>query len=477
MLAWLKALFLRKRGVSAATEDSSAHRIAGPKDESMFLEGHPCECGGAWEPGAQTTITTERGRWRYTRAVQCSVCGTQSHFTFEAPLPEEEEGGQQAENPPREQHYIFVHKLLPRWFFEEPEDFIHSITQQSGISRLREIWEKVGADVASRDGENIPGDELTVEVAEVNGRKAALLRFPQPTAYTEAYFVCLVAAEPPEEARFYVLERTDVPSTFDPSEGTDVAMHWAVLCEWLEGGRRRNHQTEFIPSAEQLLTEVRRQLQEEARRRKAAAAAVMVPTWDIAGGEEYFDAVMSNEPFRLHPCLFAFHLLPEAAFDVSGSLPVNVGVEGASHVIGELWQRAAHACESLGHSALSPAQSPSVELLEVDDASYFLVRMPEALSPPEPFLVAIPRASDLRRIFLLEYAGFQKQALLASISAEGDHAIHGMSSGVDDSALMSAVSALNEHQQLKSTDSVLTHLMHYAKIAKAAQQVVPEAGS
>lgn len=470
MLSRLKAWFRRNRELPTAKEDSGAIRLSGAEDEKEFLATHPCECGGAWTPGAHTSLTAEGGIWRYSRAVQCSVCGLQNHFTFEAPLPEEETGGQQVEDSPRELHYMFVHRMLPRWFFEGPEEFIHSITQPSGLRRLREIWKNVDDELVAQGDVTIPGDELTVEEVDVNGCEAALVRFPQPMAYTEAYFACLVTLESPEEARFYVLERTEVSSELDDSDGNDAAGQWGMLCEWLEGGRRRNHQTVIAPSAEQFLKQVRQQLQEEAKRREASASPVMVPTWDFADGEEYSDAVLENQPFRLHPCLFAFHLLPRAVFDQSGPISVNVGMEGVSQVIGGLWQRAANACVSTGQSPLPTDQAPSVEVLGSGDDSYFLVRMPEALSPPEPFLIAIPRTSGFARIFLLEYAGLQKPALLASINAEGAHGIHGMSGGVDDAALMNAISAVNGQEQLRSAGNVLTHLIHYAQIAKAAEQ-------
>jgi hypothetical protein len=451
------------RNIDAKTTSPSVEPIGikGPKDEETFLSNISCECAGPWILGERTIIVEQKGVATFRRDVQCEVCGGCSAFVFAAPagaydVAEENEG-------PRVHHYSFAHRVLPQLFFDDPKAFLGAFLGPSGNRRLADLWLAVGEDYAP--SAIIPSSDLIVTKISFEGRNGALIRFPEPQTTPEAHFAVLLEPFEHDEARFFILEKTELPSR------TGEGRARAVLCEWLEGCRRRNHDRVLPPNQSRFENAVNDQLAEE-RRRLLGGAQPLAPSWDVVGSQDPNDLLFA-ENFRLQPCLFAFHLVPKALLH-EGALHPSADLKELEALIDKLWQKASQLCMAAGERPLAPEDQPKTSFHQLGAGRFLVVEMPSAFSAPEP-LYLTAKATNAEFLYLLESAGARPdRAFVASIDSGGQHAILGSAGDVSLSSFLEAFSGPDDRPKVstQSMPSVLGQLTSYVAIAKQVEGMI-----
>ena len=102
--------------------------------------------------------------------------------------------------PPRKQHFLFAHRLLPEVAFKDPNNFYKLLGSGAGNRYLQTLWRKA-ADVIqqpSMDAEGLFGQVL--------GKRLALIDFPPPLEAPESYFA--IMASVPGKRRYGFLPGT-----------------------------------------------------------------------------------------------------------------------------------------------------------------------------------------------------------------------------------------------------------------------------
>ena len=422
----LRSLFSGKRGGAPESTATEAIEVKGPPDEEAFLANVFCECAGPWLLGERTVLAQEKGVETFRREVRCQVCGTTTAYVFAAPvgtynIEEEEEA--------RPHHYIFVHRILPELFFSDPKGFLDVSLGPSGHRRLADLWEEVGEKETSTA--TMPSSGLKISDIAFEGRRGAIIRFPEAKFAPEGHFAALLEPFEGDAPRFFVLEKTDMTSR------SESAGARAVLCEWLEGGRRRNHNRVISPDEATFVEEVGDQLAEE-RRRVNAGAARSSASWDLAGKEDPLDLMFARN-YRLQPCLFAFHLLPEAL--LKGSAPAaDADPSEFEALVESLWRKAADLCAAAGEPPLPVGIRPSAGIRKLPSGEFLIVEMPPAFSAPEPLYVAF-KTTNANSIYLVESGGeHPDRVVVTSISSSGPHAILGTLEEVGLNSFLDALS-------------------------------------
>ncbi len=132
---------------------------------------------------------------------------------------------------PRDQHYLFAHRVVRDIFFKDPLSFLAFLASPEGPGKLRGLWDAIGEDCAKQSGTPaLSADGLRVHTVRIAGYPAAVIELPEPRGITEAHFVAAIllvdpAAERlPEKpsARYLTLEKG-----FHLEGGERT-----VLCEW-----------------------------------------------------------------------------------------------------------------------------------------------------------------------------------------------------------------------------------------------------
>jgi hypothetical protein len=234
--------------------------IKGPSDEEAFLTNICCECAGPWVLGERAVLAHANGVETFRRMVSCEVCGTTTAYTFITPV-----GAYDMKKSERVRarlhHYTFVHRILPQLFFDNPKGFLDVSLGPSGYRRLADLWEEVGEKEAPTA--TIPSAGLKIRGITFDARRGAIIRLPDAKFPPEGHFAALLEPSVGGDApRFFVLEKTQ-------PLGSGSVGDQAVLCEWLEGGRRRNHERLILPNEATFVEEVGDQLAEEQRRLNA----------------------------------------------------------------------------------------------------------------------------------------------------------------------------------------------------------------
>lgn len=134
---------------------------------------------------------------------------------------------------PRQQHYVFAHRLLRDLFLRDPSGFLAELNQ-NGDEFLQAAWMFVGVKLTG-DPDAASAPEVKHEVRKLDdGSLVVLITMPRATRMPEAIFVAAVyrpAAEGREEvARFVTLEFSRPPGMQTPI---------TVLAEW-QGERHLN---------------------------------------------------------------------------------------------------------------------------------------------------------------------------------------------------------------------------------------------
>lgn len=95
--------------------------------------------------------------------------------------------------PPRKQHYLFAHRLLPEIAFKDPKTFYAVLGSHSANRYLQTLWRKA-ADVlqqASLEEEGLFGQML--------GKRMAVIEFPRPLEISESYFAIMATVPGPRK--------------------------------------------------------------------------------------------------------------------------------------------------------------------------------------------------------------------------------------------------------------------------------------
>lgn len=113
----------------------------------------------------------------------------------------------------RAQPIAFVHEVLRDAALTDPMQFMLAMTLPDAEQKLRNIWQKIGADTPTP----VAAEGLALAVDAGAPLSVVLVTLPQPAADGEAYFVAvaLAVSSSPPAAAFFTLE------------------HPALLCEWL----------------------------------------------------------------------------------------------------------------------------------------------------------------------------------------------------------------------------------------------------
>jgi hypothetical protein len=137
---------------------------------------------------------------------------------------------------PRKQHYGYVHKGLPAWFFANPKKMIESLIY-NGADFLRTMWDDIGLLMLKMDG-SIPteatGLEVHLDALQIVPRTSiVVIALPAPQYPLEAYFVGLIH-RPAKRKWFGLFGETPSFSRYITLEyGLDQNQRpTAFLCEW-----------------------------------------------------------------------------------------------------------------------------------------------------------------------------------------------------------------------------------------------------
>lgn len=369
---------------------------------------------------------------------------------------------------PRAHHYLFAHRLMNQWFFEDPGSFLGLMVEPHGTRRLVEAWMGVGVQLREQGEQELAPQGLQVSPRSVAGRSAALVQLPPAEVAPEAWFIVLVAPEPDggDAARYFVLERTESAVTAGARE--DVG----VLCEWLPGAARRNHSRLIPPIADAVVNAVKEELEEEAKRREAGVRPVLATTWSVAGGENPSSAMLDDTAARYPHCFFAFHLLPDAAFAAGGPWKAILNAAQAQEQAAALWLLAAQMASRIQEPGRAGLPGPTCTLAELGGRAYVLIELPPPLSPPEPYFLAAPVSGDT--VYLSERVGRSGQPLFTSISQEGQHSVLGALPDAGRETFLAAVEAALGGQAVPGGEHVdlVGHIVHYANIWNAMRSVM-----
>ena len=123
--------------------------------------------------------------------------------------------------------YMFEHRLLPQWFFEEQMKFVGLLLHEKetlfhAISNIYEK-EKVENPYSSED--------IDVSAAKITDDVLMLrIGFPEPEEEPLCYCAYLFFDESFEKVSYFCIERGDTESDDDP-----------FVCSWTPDGVHRNH--------------------------------------------------------------------------------------------------------------------------------------------------------------------------------------------------------------------------------------------
>jgi hypothetical protein len=87
--------------------------------------------------------------------------------------------------PPRKQHLLFAHRLLPEVAFHDPDNFYKLLGSGSGNRYLQTLWRKA-ADMIQQ-----PTMEAEGLFGQVLGKRLAIIDFPSPLETPESYFAIM----------------------------------------------------------------------------------------------------------------------------------------------------------------------------------------------------------------------------------------------------------------------------------------------
>lgn len=444
-----------------------------------YLRSVTCECGGSWRVTDRTFVA--EGPVREHVSVECTLCGLIGQFTFNfdaanaaSELPDSdvtespgdsEPGGEfdDADDYGHYHRYVFAHRVLPELVFEDPEGFL-GVFADDGAERLRRLWDDIGQQVSKMDKRRaVSGEELDLHVANIAGRRAALITLPEPLETAEAHFVAVVDGDPAKDDfdwRYLVLERTESEDTTSQPD--------AVLCEWLPGGGRRNHARHCVPDLDRFVETVSKQLVLEDNRREHGAPRIAAPSWRPRT-DEPTNLPFSEDGFRIHHCIFAFKVLPDALFAGLAGDALTAGVNVAA--LDALWERAGSLCSSAGEPVI-PVPELRADVFAHVGVRWLVVTLPQPFSPPEPHFIAAPVAGGRAEVvYTFERANLDPDSppLLSRIDRDGSHAVIGMVKDNSVQAFLEAAVSVHAGHRLTPPSDTMAQLIRYSRVYSVAR--------
>ena len=130
------------------------------------------------------------------------------------------------EDPPRRQHYYFVHTYLCDRAWEHGKLLVNNLRTKTGTAYLQTLWVLRGLTSETAEDGFIDSEGLDCSPIKIgDDYYGAIVQFPNPVRMTEAYFAAIilpVGADISTPADYYTLEFT---IHNDGSEGT-VLGYW-----------------------------------------------------------------------------------------------------------------------------------------------------------------------------------------------------------------------------------------------------------
>lgn len=427
------------------------------RDEDAVIDEGCGECGGPWKIRARTEV----GDGLVALELECGVCGASTRVSArasgEGPTGDDDDG-------PRDHHYAFAHQAFPAWFFDNPLLALRLLSGRECRETLEDAWSQIGEQVVANGGQPLPPDGLRTELQTIRGRDVVWVFVPPPLRVPEAYCICLVPPRGGHDARYLVFERTQ------PDEkGGEPEAERAILCEWLEGRRRRPHHRHMDPRSERFDSLIEAVFDREDELSARGQDQDTLPVWDLAAGEDPLEFEWEGEDVALHHCFFAFHLLPEALLSERRlRLPADAaGRAGFLAELDDLWRASFAIAQRLGNPARKPGDLEAT-VFDAGSSSVLLLRLPQPLAAPEPYCVIVPLGSEPERLYLIELSSARDEgAVLTSIDGSSMHSLlRHAPAGVPVDAVAKHVGA----RFAASERSTLAHLTSYARIASLFKQ-------
>jgi hypothetical protein len=434
------------------------------EEENEYVMKEICDCGGSFRPKTRKS-TLDSGQTVDSVEAECNICYQPKQFAFlyQGATVSEECGSRNetlidtdlSEREPRDHHYLFAHRVLPRAVFSDPRAFLQMISASQSQRVLEDLWHRIGERAEEPVKTERGKPALSISSHSFFGRPSIVIALPTPVATTEAWFIAVVSED--EEIndpwRYFVLENTC----------SKASEPLAVLCEWFEDGSRENHKQTIFPSLENMSVAVERVLDIEGRRRRANMRIDVGRKWLPSEPSTLGDGFEAGT-FRKPLCLFAYERLPELISRDLASFSARVAANSATAFVQQLW------VETVG--PIGDDGLPSVVHELRGEREFAIVKMPEPLASPEPFFLGLSLLiSDIEntgfRVYCLEMASedVNSDPFLCSVDDKGTHAIIGTVPLCDSSefAHLIELSLIGQLPRL-NTGNTLMHLVRYAEI-------------
>lgn len=121
--------------------------------------------------------------------------------------------------PYRAHHYLFAHRFLPIFLFQDPQALRVSLSA-GGQDFIVSYWDYVGEDLPKK--ERLSAEGLSIEPLEMGPDTVYLLTLPAPQGQLEAYYIAVVFG--PSDTAYFALENNSMMR----SMGLDLAF----FCAW-----------------------------------------------------------------------------------------------------------------------------------------------------------------------------------------------------------------------------------------------------
>lgn len=112
---------------------------------------------------------------------------------------------------PRQQHYLFAHKILPQIVYQNPQKALGLLTSTEARPLLLRLWERLGEDLPEKERLPAMGLGCHSRVLE-DGRIVVVVRMPPPERMTEAHFVGFLFT--PGEKMLFFFQKPPTASCF-----------------------------------------------------------------------------------------------------------------------------------------------------------------------------------------------------------------------------------------------------------------------
>ena len=184
------------------------------------------------------------------------------------------------------------------------------------------------------------------------------------------------------------------------------------------------------------------------------------------------DMLFKQESFRYQHCIFTFHAFPEYVFSNLRPLIGALGRGEHREILESIWKKSGEMARQKGKPGNVPCQYIDAEFVDIVDSTCLLVTLPEPLSPPEAYFIAVVinglRENYDSKIYTLEMNTNdpKRAALFCWIDKDSCHGVVGEIPAADKASFLKI---LNYHLAGNAVPacqgSSLAHVIQYAKIS------------